>query len=303
MKNRLGLVGIWLLALFPASPAVAQRLQGPISIESAAVAGNVHMLTGRGGNIGLLVDDKGAILVDDQFAPHADAIVAAVKEATPHPIRFLINTHWHGDHTGGNAEFNSRGVVLVAHDNVRKRMSTEQFNELFGRKTPPSPDAALPTVTFSEGMTFHWGKEEVRIVHVGNAHTDGDSFVHFVNAHVLHMGDVYFNGMYPFIDVSSGGSLDGLIAAVEQALAMTDDKFKIIPGHGPLATRADLSSYRALLIDVRKIVGALIREGKSLDQILAAAPLAKYDAKWGRGFMNPKNFLRCVHAAMTKKPR
>lgn len=281
--------------------AAAQRLQPPVEIKSTPVAGSVHMLQGRGGNIGLLVSDDGAILIDDQFAPHAEAIVASVKKLTEHPIRFLINTHWHGDHTGGNAKFDALGVVIVAHDNVRKRMSEEQFNELFKRKTPPAPAEALPTVTFARAMTFHWGDETVRVTHVDHAHTDGDSFIKFDKANVLHMGDVFFNGSYPFIDFSSGGALDGMIAAVDQALTLCTDTTKIIPGHGPLATPSDLRVYRALLVDVKTIVSALIAEGKTLDEIVAAKPLAKYDATWGNGFLNPERFLRCIHGCLTQK--
>ena len=183
-------------------------------------------------------------MIDDQYAPLSDKILAVVKSITPDPVRFVVNTHWHGDHTGGNENMSKAGAILVAHENVRRRMSSEQFNAVFNNKTPPSPEAALPVVTFAEGVSFFWNGDEVRVFHVPPAHTDGDSIVQFVKADVVHMGDCFFNGSFPFIDTSSGGRVDGYLTAADRVLAGASDKTRIIPGHGPLATKADLQAFR-----------------------------------------------------------
>ncbi|MFI5169976.1 MAG: MBL fold metallo-hydrolase, partial [Vicinamibacterales bacterium] len=193
------------MALAAAVPAAAQQQQdfSQVEIKAEKVTEGVYMLTGRGGNIGLSVGKSGSFLVDDQYAPLTDKILAVVKSVSPEPVRFLVNTHWHGDHTGGNENIGKAGVFIVAHENVRQRMSKEQFKAVFKSTTPPSPEAALPVVTFGEGVTFHWNGDEIRVYHVPPAHTDGDSIVVFRKANVVHMGDLFFNGMYPFIDVSS----------------------------------------------------------------------------------------------------
>ena len=182
------------------------------------------------------VGKSGTYLIDDQYAPLSDKILAAIKAITPDPVRFVVNTHWHGDHTGGNENMGKAGALLVAHENVRRRMSTEQFMAAMGRKIPPSPEEALPVVTFTDAMTFHWNGDEIRVYHVPPAHTDGDSIVHFVKADVVHMGDIFFNGGYPFIDTSSGGRVDGVIEAADRVLAGIGEKTRIIPGHGPLGS-------------------------------------------------------------------
>src|SRR5262245_56719058 len=182
-----------------------------VEVKASPVAGNVHVLTGRGGNIGVSAGDDGVFLVDDQYAPLTDKVKAAVAGISPRPIRFLLNTHWHGDHTGGNENLGKAGVVIVAHENVRRRMSVEQFIEAFDEKVPPAPAQALPVVTFTDAVTFHMNGDDVRCFHVPPAHTDGDTVVHFQKADVIHMGDLFFNGMYPFIDVATGGSFEGVI--------------------------------------------------------------------------------------------
>ena len=259
------------------------------------------MLTGSGGNITLAVGDDFAFLVDDQFAPLTAKILAAVRGVTDKPVRFLVNTHWHGDHAGGNENMAKAGIILAAHDNVRTRMSTEQFTELFNRRSPPSPRGALPVVTFVESVTFHLGGETVHVVHVPPAHTDGDAIVHFVQANTIHMGDNYFKDVYPFVDLSSGGSFEGVIRAADIALGYANDSTRIIPGHGPLANRADLKKYRDVLVQVRDRVAALIRQGKTKEQVIAAKPTAEWDATWGAGFMKPDVFLGIVYQSLTKK--
>ena len=289
------------LAWLPAS-ATAQADMQDVEIRTVPVAEGVHMLMGRGGNIGVSTGDDGVFLVDDQYAPLTDRIVAAVRALSNRPIRFVINTHWHGDHTGGNENFGQAGAIIVAHENVRARMSTEQFIAAFDSRTPPAPPDALPVVTFADAVTFHWNGEEIRVFHVDPAHTDGDAIVHFVRANAIHMGDTYFNGLYPFIDVSSGGSLNGMIDAVDRVLAVANDQTKLIPGHGPLSDIEELMAYRRLLLTVRDRVQELIAQGKSREDVIAAKPTAEFDALWGDGFLSPDQWVGIVYDAL-EKPR
>ncbi len=294
MKGRLAAV----LAL-AAAPALTQQQDfSKVEIKAEKVAEGVYMLTGAGGNIGLSVGKDGACVIDDQFAPLGDKILAAVKTITPNPVRFVVNTHVHGDHVGGNENMAKAGAILVAHENVRKRMSVEQFNATFNRKTPPWPEAALPVVTFTDAVTFHWNGDEIQVTHVAPAHTDGDAYVRFVKADVVHMGDLFFNGGYPFVDVSSGGRIDGVIAAADQVLAATGEATRFIPGHGPLATRADLQTYRDTLETLRDRIAKLKAEGKSRDDVIGAKPTADHDAKWGTGFMKGDVFTGLVYDSL-----
>lgn len=269
-----------------------------VRIDSQPVAGSVHMLTGSGGNMGLSVGDDGAFLIDDQFAPLAERILAAVAKLTDEPVKFVVNTHWHGDHTGGNEQMGGAGATLVAHDNVRVRMSSPQRMELFGRDVPASPEAALPVITFEHGLTFHHNGDTVDVFHVPGAHTDGDAIIHFQDAGVFHMGDTFFNGMYPFIDTGSGGSIHGVIAAADAVLQRAGDGDRIIPGHGPLSDVEDLRAYRDMLIVARDRIQILIDEGKSREDIVADAPTADLDPTWGGGFMQPDVWVGLVYDGM-----
>jgi glyoxylase-like metal-dependent hydrolase (beta-lactamase superfamily II) len=282
------------LAIALAAPAAAQQDFSKVEVKAEKVAEGLYMLTGAGGNIGLSVGKSGSFVVDDQYAPLTDKILAAIKAITPDPVRFVVNTHWHGDHTGGNENMGKAGAFIVAHDNVRRRMSTEQFNATFKRATPPSPEGALPVVTFAEGLTFWWNGEEIRVRHVAPAHTDGDAVVHFVKADVVHMGDLFFNGGYPFVDTSSGGRVDGVIAAADGVLQTVTEKTRIIPGHGPLATKADLQAYRDVVKACRDRIAKLKAEGRDRAAVIAAKPTADYDAKWGQGFMKGDVFTGLV---------
>jgi glyoxylase-like metal-dependent hydrolase (beta-lactamase superfamily II) len=288
------------LAIALAVPAAAQQQDfSQVEVKAEKVAEGLYMLTGRGGNIGLSVGKSGSFLVDDQYAPLSDKILAAVKAITPDPVRFVVNTHWHGDHTGGNENMGKAGAFLVAHENVRKRMSSEQWSATFQRTTPPSPEGALPVVTFSESVSFYWNGDEIRVYHVPPGHTDGDSIVHFVKADVVHMGDLFFSGSnYPFIDVSSGGRVDGVIGAADRVLGAVGDKTRIIPGHGPLATKADLIAYRDTVKLLRDRIAKLRTEGKTRDAAIAAKPTAEYDAKWGQGFIKPDVFTGLVYDSL-----
>ena len=287
------------LALLLTAPAIAQDDMSDVKIEIVDVRPGIHMLVGRGGNIGVSTGADGIVLIDDQYAPLHPKIAAAVASIRPGPVRFVLNTHWHTDHTGGNEAFGKAGAVIVAHDAVRRRMSVEQFIKAFDRHVPASPPAALPVVTFGLDVTLHLNGDDLHVLHVPRAHTDGDAIVHFREANVLHLGDTFFAGRYPFIDLDSGGSLAGMITAAERALSLADADTRIIPGHGALSDRAGLAAYRDVLVLARDRVRAAIDAGRSLEQIVADRPLADFDAQWGAGGITPEGFLKIVYASVS----
>jgi glyoxylase-like metal-dependent hydrolase (beta-lactamase superfamily II) len=292
-------VGLLLLTL-PGVPAAAQNFD-TVTVRVVPVTRGVAMLMGAGGNLAVAWGEDATFLVDDQFAPLTEKIRAAIGTLTRQPVRFVLNTHWHFDHVGGNENLGKAGALIVAHDNVRVRMSTDQFSKVFNRTTPASPKGALPVVTFTDAVTFHLNGDEINAVHIPPAHTDGDALVWFKRANVIHMGDTYFNGRYPFIDLESGGSLEGVIGAADRALGIANDSTRIIPGHGELSNKAELARYRDALVAARDRVKKLIAEGKTLDQIIAAKPMAEYDDRMGKGFINPETFLRTVYTSLGGK--
>ncbi len=285
-----------LIALLPAA-LTAQNFD-TIPVRAQLLRGGVYMLTGAGGNIGLSVGNDGAFVVDDQYAPMSAKIIAAVKAITPQPIRFVVNTHWHGDHTGGNENMGKAGALLVAHENVRKRMSVEQFNAMFNSRTPPSPAGALPVVTFTDSVTFHINGDDLVAYHIPPAHTDGDAIIHFTRADIVHMGDTFFNGMYPYIDVSSGGHVNGIIAVSDRVLASCKPTTIIIPGHGPVADCAALKRYRDVVATVRDRVQAEMGKGRTIEQLKAAGLSAEFDATLGRGFIRPPVFIELIYRSL-----
>jgi glyoxylase-like metal-dependent hydrolase (beta-lactamase superfamily II) len=267
-------------------------------IKTTPVAGSVSMLEGAGGNIGVSAGDDGVFVIDDQFAPMAPKIKAAVAKISPKPLRFIFNTHWHGDHTGANEAMSGSGALIVAHDNVRKRMSVEQVMEAFGgRKVPPSPRNALPVVTFNDEVTFHLNGDEIHVFHVASAHTDGDAIVHFKKANVVHMGDTFINGHYPVIDFSTGGTIDGYLAAQEKVLSLVDAATLIIPGHGPLGDKAALQKTHDFIKDLRDAV-AKAAAGKTLEETIAAKPTAKWDAQFSSSFMKPEVIVTMIYKTL-----
>ncbi|HEX8624796.1 MAG TPA: MBL fold metallo-hydrolase [Allosphingosinicella sp.] len=288
------------IAALLAAPGLAQPDLSKVEVKVERIAPGVAVLFGAGGNIGLSYGADGNVIVDDQYAPMSDRILAAVATVDPDPVRFVVNTHWHGDHTGGNEAMGSRGAVILAHRNVRTRMSTEQFITALDSRVPASPAGALPVVTFEDGVTLHLNGDTLHIVHVANAHTDGDSLVHWQKANVLHLGDTFFHkASFPFIDLSSGGSIDGLIAAAGKGLAWSNHTTRIIPGHGPVASKAELAAYRAMLVDVRAKVAAGIAAKRTLAQIQSTKPAAPYGMP--EGFIKPDRFVAFVHESLTKK--
>ena len=266
------------------------------------VTQGIYMLKGQGGNIGLSVGADGVFMIDDQYAPLTDSIRAEIAKITDQPVRFLINTHWHGDHTGGNESLRGTGTVIVAHDNVRKRMSTDQVMEFFKREVPASPVGALPVITFDSAVSFHLNGEEVRAIHMPRAHTDGDAIVYFIKSNVIHAGDIAWTSGYPFIDIGSGGSINGMVAGLDQILSLSNENTKIIPGHGPgpIQSSDDLRPYRTMLATVRDRVAVMIAQGKTLEEVQAAGPSAEFDELWGNGFINPENFVREIYLDLTR---
>lgn len=288
---------VFIAAVFALTvPAAAQQPDwSNVEIRVERVAPGVAVLFGRGGNIGLSFGADGNLLIDDQYAPLTERILAAVRSLDSDPIRFVVNTHWHGDHTGGNEDVGRTGAVIVAHDNVRRRMSMDQV--VRGNAVPPSPSGALPVITFSDSTTFHLNGDDLRVIHVEHAHTDGDAIIYWTRANVLHMGDCFWSGLLPFIDLDSGGSIDGMIAAADAGLAIANDQTVIIPGHGPVGRRADLQRFRDMLRTLRDRVAAEVRRGRSVDQIKALRLADTYGPP--DGFITPDALIETIHRSLT----
>jgi len=249
-------------------------------VETIDLAPGVYVLTGRGGNVGLTVGVDGAAIIDDQFDDMAPKLRAAVALLSPSPVKFVINTHLHGDHTGGNDAFARAGAVIIAQDNVRKRLAAPAVNATTNTSPPPRAREALPVVTFADSATLHFNDDDLEFTHLPNAHTETDIVVFFRKANVLHMGDCFVAG-FPFIDANSGGTLDGYIAAHEKVLGMVDDQTKIIRGHGPVGNKAELQAFHDMLVIVRDRIARLVKAGKTQEQVVTARPTQEFEEKYG----------------------
>jgi glyoxylase-like metal-dependent hydrolase (beta-lactamase superfamily II) len=286
------------LALLLATPAAAQQDFSKVEIRTQALTPGVAVLFGAGGNIGVSHGEDGTVLIDDQYAPLTPKITAAIAAIPATPVRFVINTHWHGDHTGGNENLGKAGAVIIAQDHVRERMSTEQVSKFLKRTTPPSPRAALPVITFHHEVTLHLNGDTLSVTHVLHAHTDGDALVKFEKANILHTGDVFVRYGLPFIDIDSGGSARGMIAAQDAILALADADTKIIPGHGEVASRSDVAAFKAMLETIVNRVEAGMKAGKTLPQIQAEKPAAQWDTN-PKAFITGDAFVATVHASLS----
>ena len=276
--------------------AAGQQDFESVRIKATHVAGKVHMLEGRGGNIGVSVGQDGVLIVDDQFAPLVDKIRTALRVLGKGKPRFILNTHYHADHVGGNEAFGRDGTIL-AHSNVRKRLSTRQ--DFYGRSVEPLPKVALPIITFDESLSIHFNGEEIRAIHYPNSHTDGDIVIFFTKSNVVHMGDLFFSGMFPFVDLDHGGDVEGLTESVGKILAELPKGAKIIPGHGPLSTTDDLKTYHRMLVETTRIVRERLKAGKTLEQIKADG-LPDPWKSWGSGFISTDKWLESIVKSLSK---
>ena len=275
------------VVLLASAAWVGRRSQEP-ELTTHAVAGSVYMLEGDGGNIGVCVGPDGVIVIDDKFARHAQAIEAAVDALSEGPVRFLLNTHWHGDHTGANAHFGAQGIPILAHANVRARLAGAEGVE--GRKNADTPAAALPSLTYEDGVTLHFNGEQIDVLHFKPAHTDGDSVVYFNTSNVIHMGDLYFNGRFPYIDLQSGGSVQGLIESVGAVADSLDEGVRIIPGHGPISDLPTLRAYHAMLVECAARVSTALAAGKDAEAMKGEGLLDDY-AGWDWAFIDRGSFI------------
>ena len=296
-----GILGLGVLLQVLSLPPVSaqgRRFEGPL--ETVPLRGSVYMMVMEpAGNIGVSAGADGAFVIDDQFAPMTERIIAAVAELTDQPIAFVANTHWHGDHSGSNENLGRMGYAIVAHENVRARLNSIQYHLFFKTGTRPRPPDALPVITYDDRMTFYLNDEVIEVIHVPVAHTDGDSAFYFREANVLHTGDAFINRGYPLIDIASGGSIKGVIEAANQMLEIVDDETIIIPGHGPLADRARMIEIRDMLADARARVVELIDQGMSLNEIKAAKPLATLDPEWGQALIKGRAFVTIIYQSET----
>jgi cyclase len=291
------------LALAPGAQAQRQQDFSTVEIKTTDLGHHTYMLEGSGGNITVAVADNGVIMVDSEYAPLHDKIKAAIVALTTQPIHYLIDTHFHGDHTGGNAAFAKDGAIVVAQINVKKRLAEGSVDGLTGAKTPPAPAGALPTKTYNSSLTLKLDSRTARLGHVPNAHTDGDTYVWFADANVLSTGDIITiaDGRYPNIDFASGGNIKGMIAGVDTYIKLANDRTKIVPGHGPLTTKARLIEYRAMLVTARDRMAKLVAAGKSEADVLAAKPFADLDAKVQATDRASQNFIRVVYHSLKDK--
>jgi len=301
--NRIHLATLAAALTLVAGAAAAQQARdfSSVEIKTTDLGHRTYMLAGEGGNMTAMVAADGVLLVDGEFLPLHDKIKTALVALSPQPVRYLVNTHFHGDHSGGNAGFAAEGTMVVAHVNVRNRLAAGTTNGLTGVKTPPAAPAAVPGETYTDALTLELKDRSAQLGHIADAHTDGDPHVCIADANVLSTGDIVTLGTrYPNIDFANGGSIDGMIAGVDACLKLVDDRTKIVPGHGPLASKATLVDYRAMLVTARERVAKLIADGKSESEAVAARPFADLDAKIGANEQVSANFVRVIYNSLKR---
>ena len=272
-----------------------------VQIKAVKVKPGIHMLMGKGGNICVSSGIDGVFMIDDQYAPLTEKIKTAIASITPDPIRFVINTHWHPDHTGGNENMGDAGAVIIAHENVRKRLSADQVLTAFNRTIPALSKKGLPIITFTRDVAFHLNGQRIDVFHIKRAHTDGDAVAYFSDANVIHTGDILFAGMYPFIDIEHGGTINGMIDAANRIIGMIDDNTRIIPGHGVLTDKPGLTAYRDMLTNIRDRIQSQIKAGKTLEEIKSSQPTQAFDREWGGGFIKPDIFVGIIYQSLIQE--
>lgn len=287
-----------LIAILFASINSLSAQDKPVEFTTFQLSDTVYMLKGRGGNVGISTGVDGLYIIDDQLKPITAQFLQAIRKISNKPIRIVLNTHYHADHVGGNETIGDAGAVIISHDNIRKRMTTEQVSIFMQNTTPPYPKDALPIVTFNDRLSLHMNGETATAYYVANGHTDGDSIIHFPVSNVIHMGDMFFNGLYPYVDLDAGGSMQGLVAAADLALSMADESTRIIPGHGPLGVTEDLKNYRDYLIKAGANVQELIDQDMNLQQIIAAQPTSEWDEELGKTWITPAQFVTFIYNSL-----
>lgn len=286
-----------LLGLMLLITSIMNGQKQEVVIKTTKITDQIYMLEGRGGNIGLFIGEDGVFMIDDQFANITPKILKAIKAITNKPVKYLVNTHWHGDHAGGNENMQKEGAVIVSHENVRKRMSIDTV--VRGKTKKASPKEALPVITFTKDMMFHLNGEDVLVSHVHNAHTDGDAHIYFTKSNVIHMGDTYFQGKFPYIDLNSGGSIDGYIASAEKALLMANDETVIIPGHRGLSNKKELKAFKNMLVTIRDRVKEDIKKGKTLEEVKGDKKITKeFEKEYSWGFINDEKIRTVIYKSL-----
>lgn len=301
-KNICSIIGSLVMVVVSMSFLYAKE-KAEVQVTTEKLAEKIYMLQDSSGmgNTVVLTGDDGVLMVDTKAEDSVDKLLAKITELCEKPIRFAIITHWHFDHVGGNIKVAKIGATIIAHENVRKQMRVEHDMKLLNTKVPPSPEIAQPLVTFKKELTFHLNGEDVKIFHVKPGHTDGDAVIFFQNANVIHMGDLYFEGLYPYIGIYSGGSINGMIKVIHQILPMINEKTKVVPGHGPLSNKAKLQEYVSMLTTIRNKVSQLMQKNYTMEEVIAAKPTQVFDEKWGKGFLSPDQFTKLVYMDLSPK--
>ncbi len=273
-----------------------------LELNTTRLTENMYVIHGSGGNVILSIGNDGIILVDDQYAPVTEKMMSIIANITNKPIKFVINTHWHPDHVGGNERLGEAGAVIVSHENVRKRLNQDQFFEMINQTIPALSKKGLPIITFSDNMTFYQNNDEIRISYLDNGHTDGDSAVYFTQNNVIHVGDDFSDEAYPFMDLSTGGSIDGLISSLKSIISIINNDTKVVAGHSGISNQTKVKDYANMLIDVRSLISSMIKEGKSLDEIIQSKPTAQYDTTYrDYSFIKPKDFVTNIYESLKSR--